>query len=121
MQIVFDPKLISFDELLEVFWTVHDPTTINRQGADIGTQYRSVVFYNSEQQHLTAQMYKDKLNKEGAFPNLVVTEISPLTKFYKAEGYHQNYYNENENQPYCSLVIKPKIEKFQKVFKSKMK
>lgn len=121
VQIVFDPKVISFDELLEVFWTVHDPTTLNRQGADIGTQYRSVVFYNSEQQHLTAQMYKDKLNKEGAFPNPVVTEISPLTKFYKAEGYHQNYYNENENQPYCSLVIRPKIEKFQKVFKSKMK
>lgn len=121
VQIVFDPKVISFDELLEVFWTVHDPTTLNRQGADIGTQYRSVVFYNSEQQHLTAQMYKDKLNKEGAFPSPVVTEISPLTKFYKAEGYHQNYYNENENQPYCSLVIKPKIEKFQKVFKSKMK
>lgn len=121
VQIVFDPKVISFDELLEVFWTVHDPTTLNRQGADVGTQYRSVIFYNNEQQYLTAKLYKDKLNKEGAFPNPVVTEISPLIKFYKGEGYHQNYYNENENQPYCTLVIKPKIDKFQKVFKSKMK
>ena len=121
VQIVFDKKVTSLEKILAVYFTIHDPTTLNRQGADIGTQYRSVIFYNSEQQHLTAQMYKDKLNKEGAFPNPVVTEISPLTKFYSAEGYHQNYYNENENQPYCSLVIRPKIEKFQKEFKSKMK
>ena len=121
VQLIYNPKNISYSNLLNIFFTSHDPTTLNRQGADIGTQYRSVIFYNSEQQHLTAQMYKDKLNKEGAFPNPVVTEISPLTKFYSAEGYHQNYYNENENQPYCSLVIRPKIEKFQKVFKSKMK
>lgn len=121
IQIVYDPSIISFDELLEVFWTVHDPTTLNRQGADVGTQYRSVIFYHSEEQKRTAELYKKKLNEEGAFPNPVVTEISAFTKFFKGPDYHQNYYKENSNQPYCSIVIKPKLDKFEKVFKNKIK
>jgi peptide-methionine (S)-S-oxide reductase len=121
IQIVYDPSIISFDELLEVFWTVHDPTTLNRQGADVGTQYRSVIFYHNEEQKRTAELYKKKLNDEGAFPNPVVTEISAFTKFFKGPDYHQNYYNENSNQPYCSIVIKPKLDKFEKVFKNKIK
>ncbi len=121
IQIVYDTTKISFDELLQVFWTVHDPTTLNRQGADVGTQYRSVVFYHSEHQKETTQSYIEKLNKEHAFANPVVTEVSPITTFYKAEDYHQNYYNDNQNQPYCSFVIQPKMEKFKKVFGDKLK
>ena len=115
IQIVYDTTKLSFDELLQVFWTVHDPTTLNRQGADVGTQYRSVVFYHNEHQKETTKSYIEKLNAEHAFNNPVVTEVSPFTAFYKAEDYHQNYYNENQNQPYCSLVIQPKVEKFKKV------
>lgn len=121
IQIVYDTTKISFDELLQVFWTVHDPTTLNRQGADVGTQYRSVVFYHNEHQKETTQSYIDKLNKEHAFANPVITEVSPITTFYKAEDYHQNYYNDNQNQPYCSFVIQPKVEKFKKVFGDKLK
>ncbi len=121
VQIVYDTTKISFDELLQVFWTVHDPTTLNRQGADVGTQYRSVVFYHNDHQKETTQTYIEKLNAEHAFNNPVVTEVSPFTAFYKAEDYHQNYYNENQNQPYCSLVIQPKVEKFKKVFGDKLK
>ncbi len=121
IQIVYDTTKLSFDELLEVFWTVHDPTTLNRQGADVGTQYRSVVFYHNEHQKETTNSYIEKLNAEHAFNNPVVTEVSPFTTFYKAEDYHQNYYNENQNQPYCSLVIQPKVEKFKKVFGDKLK
>jgi len=121
IQVTYDPAVISFVELMEVFWGVHDPTTLNRQGADIGTQYRSVIFYHNQEQQKLAEEYKDKLNKSGAFPNPVVTEISPMKAFYKAENYHQNYFNENGNQPYCSIVIRPKLEKFQKVFGDKMK
>lgn len=121
IQVTYDPAVISFVELLEVFWGVHDPTTLNRQGADIGTQYRSVVFYHNPEQQKLAEAYKEKLNRSGAFPNPVVTEISPMKTFYKAENYHQNYFNENGNQPYCSIVIRPKMEKFQKVFGDKMK
>lgn len=121
IQIVYDTTKISFDELLQVFWTVHDPTTLNRQGADVGTQYRSVVFYHNENQKETTQSYIEKLNKEHAFENPVVTEVSPITTFYKAEDYHQNYYNDNQNQPYCSFVIQPKVEKFKKVFGDKLK
>ncbi len=121
VQIIYDPKIITFDELLEVFWTVHDPTTLDRQGADVGTQYRSVIFYHNVTQKETAEKYKQKLNDEKTFDSPVVTEISPFEIFYAAEKYHQNYYKDNENQPYCSLVIRPKIEKFQKVFKNKMK
>ena len=121
IKVIYDPAKISFVDLLEVFWGVHDPTTLNRQGADVGTQYRSVIFYTSENQKKFAEEYKSKLNSSGAFPQPVVTEISPLKSFYVAENYHQNYFNENGNQPYCSLVIKPKLDKFKKVFGDKMK
>lgn len=120
-QIVFDPAVITYDELLEAFWGSHDPTTLNRQGADQGTQYRSAIFYHNEDQKKLAESYKTKLNAENAFEKPVVTEISPATAFYKAEDYHQNYYNENGNAPYCTFVIKPKLEKFRKVFKEKLK
>ncbi|MBK9639396.1 MAG: peptide-methionine (S)-S-oxide reductase MsrA [Bacteroidetes bacterium] len=121
IQVTYDPAKISFVELLEVFWGVHDPTTLNRQGADVGTQYRSVIFYTNDNQKKWAEEYKAKLNASGAFPQPVVTEISPLKSFYVAENYHQNYFNENGNQPYCSLVIRPKLDKFKKVFGDKMK
>lgn len=120
-QLVYDTTKISFDELLEVFWSVHDPTTLNRQGADVGTQYRSVVFYHNEKQRQLAESYKEKLNKSGAYKDPIVTEISTFTVFYKAENYHQDYYNLNKAQPYCTFVIQPKLDKFKKVFKSKMR
>jgi len=120
-QIVFDPKQVSFDELLEVFWQTHDPTTLNRQGGDVGTQYRSAIFYHDEAQKKTAEAYKKKLNESGAWDKPIVTEISPMGVFYKAEDYHQNYYKLNANEPYCQYVVRPKVEKFQKVFKDKMK
>jgi len=121
LRIVYDPKKISYDELLEVFWQTHDPTTLNRQGNDIGTQYRSVIFYHNNEQKQKAEKYKGELDKSGAFPNPIVTEIVPEKPFYKAEDYHQNYFNEHGSQPYCQLVIRPKVEKFQKVFKNKIK
>lgn len=121
IQFYYDPKQISFDELLEVFWQTHDPTTLNRQGNDVGTQYRSVVFYHTENQKDIAEAYKKKLNDEKVFDNPIVTEISPFKEFYVAEDYHQNYFNENGNQPYCVFVVKPKVEKFKKVFKDKLK
>lgn len=120
-QLTYDPSVISFDELLEIFWQTHDPTTLNRQGADVGTQYRSVIFYHSEFQKQRAEYFKDKLNQEKAFDAPVVTEISPASAFYKAEDYHQNYYNLNPNQGYCTFVIAPKLEKFKKVFSNKLK
>jgi peptide-methionine (S)-S-oxide reductase len=120
-QIIYDPAVISYDELLEAFWASHDPTTLNRQGADQGTQYRSAIFYHNEQQKKLAEAYKTRLNEEHAFDKPVVTEISPATIFYKAEDYHQNYFNENGDAPYCSYVIVPKLEKFRKVFKDKLK
>lgn len=122
VQIVYEPDKISFDELLEVFWQVHDPTTLNRQGADVGTQYRSAVFYHNEEQKRKAEHYKNELNKSGAFPNPIVTEIAPASKFYSAENYHQEYYENNKNtNPYCSIVIRPKLEKFKKAFAQKLK
>lgn len=122
LQIVYDPKKISFDELLEVFWETHDPTTLNRQGADVGTQYRSGIFYHNEEQKQKAEKYKAELNKSGAFNNPIVTEITPFTKFYTAENYHQEYFENNENNnPYCKVVIRPKVDKFRKVFKDKLK
>lgn len=120
-QIIYDPKVISFDELLEVFWKTHDPTTLNRQGNDEGPQYRSAVFYHNEQQRELAEKYKKALDESGAFRNKIVTEITALGEFYVAEDYHQNYYNENPFQPYCAYVIQPKIEKLEKVFKDKLK
>ena len=121
IQIIFDPEKISFDELLEVFWQTHDPTTLNRQGNDEGPQYRSAVFYHDAMQREKAIKYKEALDKSGAFDRPIVTEISPYTTFYKAEDYHQDYYKNNGNMPYCYFVIRPKMEKFQKVFKDKLK
>lgn len=119
--VVYDPSKISFDEILEVFWKTHDPTTMNRQGNDVGTQYRSAIFYHSEKQKELAEKYKKELNASGAFDKPIVTEISPYTNFYKAEDYHQDYYNQNGDQPYCRFVIQPKVEKFKKVFSDKLK
>ncbi len=122
LQIVYDPSKISFDELLEVFWKTHDPTTLNRQGGDVGTQYRSAIFYHNDEQKQKAEKYKAELDKSGAFDKPIVTEITPFTKFYPAENYHQQYFENNENNnPYCSVVIRPKVEKFRKVFKDKLK
>jgi peptide-methionine (S)-S-oxide reductase len=120
-QIVYDPQVISYDELLEVFWKTHDPTTLNRQGNDVGTQYRSSVFYHNEDQKEKAAYYKSKLDESGAYPNPIVTTIEELTDFYVAEDYHQNYYNNNSSQPYCTFVIQPKVEKFRKAFADKLK
>ena len=120
-RIFYDPSVVSFTELLEVFWKTHDPTTLNRQGNDVGTQYRSVVFYHNEEQRKLAEHYKQELDSSGIFSGKIVTEISPAQEFFVAEDYHQNYFDENGNQPYCSFVIKPKIEKFNKIFKDKIK
>ena len=120
-QLTFDPQKISFDELLEIFWQTHDPTTLNRQGGDSGTQYRSVIFYHNDEQKTLAEKYKQALNDEEAFGRSVVTEISPFTVFYKAESNHQNYYLENGMAPYCQAVIAPKMNKFRKAFKDKLK
>ncbi len=120
-QILFNPQLITFDELLEVFWKTHDPTTLNRQGNDAGTQYRSVVFYHNAEQKKLAEHYKNKLNESGAFEKPLVTEISAYTTFYKAEDYHQDYYNQNGEEPYCRFVIQPKVDKFKKAFGEKLK
>ena len=121
IQIVYDPAEISFDDLLEVFWQTHDPTTLNRQGNDVGPQYRSAIFYHNAEQKSKAEKYRKELNESGAWDKPIVTEISPYTAFYKAEDYHQDYYNNNGSQPYCYYVIRPKLEKFQKVFKSKLR
>ncbi len=121
IQITYDPAKVSFSDLLEVFWSTHDPTTLNRQGADVGTQYRSAVFYHTEEQRQLAEQYKKELDASKAFDNPIVTEITPFSKFYKAEDYHQNYYNQNGEQPYCQFVIRPKMEKFKKVFEKKLK
>jgi peptide-methionine (S)-S-oxide reductase len=120
-QIVFDPTQISYAELLEVFFKVHDPTTLNRQGNDVGYQYRSVIFYHNEEQKKLAEYYKQKLNEEKVYDNPIVTAIEPFTNFYPAENYHKNYYKLNSNKPYCQLVIKPKVEKFEKIFRDKLK
>ena len=121
IQIEYNPAEVTVDELLEVFWQTHDPTTLNRQGNDVGPQYRSVVFYHTEQQKERAEYYKKKLDASGAFGNPIVTTIEPFTNFYVAENYPQDYYNRNGNQPYCYFVIRPKMEKFEKAFKDKMK
>ncbi len=120
-QITYDTSIISFDELLEVFWQVHDPTTLNRQGGDVGTQYRSAIFYHNETQKELAKKYLNKLDDEGVFVDAIVTEITPFTNFYPAEDYHQDYFELNGENPYCSSVVKPKVEKFKKIFKDKLK
>lgn len=122
VQIQYEPDKISYDELLEVFWQVHDPTTLNRQGADVGTQYRSAIFYHNKDQKEKAEHYKAELDKSGAFKNPIVTEIVPATTFYTAEDYHQEYYENNKNSnPYCAVVIRPKMDKFKKAFAHKLK
>jgi peptide-methionine (S)-S-oxide reductase len=121
VQIAFDPRTISYEQLLEIFWQTHDPTTLNQQGADIGTQYRSVIYFHSDEQKNSAELYKSRLEEEGAFDKPIVTEISPAMTFYKAEDDHQNYYNLNRNAPYCTYVIKPKLEKFKKAFQEKVR
>ena len=121
IKIVYDPAKISYDDLLEVFWQTHDPTTLNKQGNDVGPQYRSVIFYINAEQKKKAEYYKEKLDKSGAFDTPIVTAIEPYKNFYVAENYHQDYYKLNGNQPYCYFVIRPKLEKFQKAFGSKLK
>jgi peptide-methionine (S)-S-oxide reductase len=121
IQITFDPATISFGELLEIFFATHDPTTLNRQGNDVGTQYRSEIFYHNESQQQTATDYIDLMTSEDTFGKPIVTKISPASKFYEAEGIHQNYYNDNKSQGYCSYIITPKIEKLKKVYKDKLK
>ncbi len=121
IQVVFNPEIISYKELLEVFWKTHDPTTLNKQGADVGSQYRSAIFYHDEMQKKLASQYKEALDKSGIFDKPIVTEISPLINFYKAEETHQDYYSRNPNQPYCSVVINPKLQKLRQVFQDKLK
>jgi len=121
LQVEFDTTQVTIDEILEIFWQTHDPTTLNRQGNDVGPQYRSIIFYSNAHQKERAEFFKKKLDESGAFGNPIVTAIEPYTNFYVAENYHQDYYNRNGNQPYCYFVIRPKLEKFEKAFKDKMK
>lgn len=118
IQIKFDPKIISYELLLEVFFKLHDPTTLNRQGNDVGTQYRSAIFYHDENQRKIAEAVKSKLEKSGVYSNKIVTEIMPFKNFFKAENYHQNYYDSNRNQSYCQLTIDPKITKLYEEFEN---
>ena len=121
IHIEFDPAVVTFDVLLQVFWKTHDPTTLNRQGNDVGTQYRSAVFFHNDTQKQKAAEYKKKLNAVKAYPNPVVTEITAASRFYVAEDYHQNYFNNNPNQGYCRALIPPKLEKLRRVFGDKLK
>ncbi len=120
-RIIYDPSKITYDELLEVFWKTHDPTTLNQQGNDVGPQYRSVIFYHNDEQKQKAEHYKALLDKSGAWTKPIITAIEPFKNFYPAENYHQDYYNNNQEQGYCRFVIRPKLEKFEKVFKNKLK
>ncbi len=120
-QISYDPSKVSYEEMLAAFWKSHDPTQLNRQGNDVGTQYRSVIYYHNDKQKALAEEYKKKLNASGAWSSPIVTEISAYSVFYKAEGYHQNYYNQNGSEGYCQFVVRPKVEKFKEVFKDKLK
>ncbi len=121
VQVTYDESEVSFEELLEVFWKTHDPTTLNRQGNDVGTQYRSVIFYHDEDQKKLAENYRQALDESGAWVDPIVTEISPFEKFYPAENYHDDYFNRNGSQPYCTFVVAPKVQKFQEVFGDKLK
>jgi len=121
LQVEFDTTQVTIDEILEIFWQTHDPTTLNQQGNDVGPQYRSVVFYHNNHQKERAEFFKKKLDESGAFSKPIVTAIEPFTNYYAAENYHQDYYKKNGNQPYCYFVIRPKLEKFEKAFKDKMK
>lgn len=119
--IIYDPSVITFDELLAAFFVAHDPTQLNRQGNDVGTQYRSAIFYHGAAQKQKANYYISKLNTEKAYKSNIVTQVVPYVVFYKAENYHQNYFNQNGDQPYCKYVIQPELDKFKKVFKDKLK
>lgn len=121
VQVTFNPDIIPFAKILEIYFKTHDPTTLNRQGADIGTQYRSVIFYHTEEQKVTAIEIKNQLDAAGIWSSPIVTAIEPYKNFYKAENYHQNYYEGNKNQAYCRMVITPKLEKFEKVFSDYLK
>jgi peptide-methionine (S)-S-oxide reductase len=121
VRITYDPAKVTYTELLEAFFRSHDPTTLNRQGNDVGTQYRSVIFYQNEEQRQWAETAKAELNRSGAYSNPIVTEISPAETFYPAEAYHQNYFKNNPSQGYCTFVIAPKLDKFKSVFKDKLK
>lgn len=121
VRLSYDPTLISFEDILEVFWKTHDPTTLNRQGNDIGTQYRSVIFYHDEAQKNIAEAYKKQLEESGVYPDPIVTAIEPLTNYFPAEDYHRNYVEHHQENTYCQLVVKPKIAKFQKQFVEKLK
>jgi len=121
IQLTYDPEVITYPELLEVFWKTHDPTTLNRQGNDVGTQYRSVIFYNDKNEKELAEKYKKELNESGAWDDPIVTEITALSNYSQAENYHQNYFDLNGSQSYCQYVIQPKLEKFRKVFEDKLK
>ncbi len=121
VQITYDNTITSLDEIFQVFFTVHDPTTLNRQGGDVGTQYRSVIFYKNEEERRAGQSLINQLNAEKVYSNPIVTTLEPLSEFYKAPDYHQNYYENNKKQPYCEMVIQPKIEKFEKLFKERLK
>lgn len=121
IQIEFDPNQINYELLLEVFWRVHDPTTLNRQGADVGTQYRSVIFYHNDQQKTAAEKSKVKIENEGVYSDPIVTQIVPYTEFYSAEDYHQDYFENNQTQPYCQVVISPKLGKFREKFAELLK
>ena len=121
VQIVFDPTVISFEEILFIFWRTHDPTTLNRQGNDVGTQYRSVIYYHDEQQKEIAEQSMAETEASDLWPDPIVTEIAPLPIFYEGEAYHQNYFVENPYQPYCIFVINPKVQKFRKSFRNKLR
>lgn len=121
IQVVYDPKIISLEALLEVFWVTHDPTTLNRQGADVGPQYRSAIFYLNDYQRVVAEQMKSELNKSGVFDSPIVTEITAFTNFYPAEDYHQDYYNQNGMQPYCQFVVRPKVDKLKKHFADRLR
>lgn len=120
-QITYDSSVVSFTDLLKVFFETHDPTQLNRQGNDVGTQYRSAIFYHNDEQKKLSEEFKKQLDASGTWPAPIVTEIVPLKEFYPAEDYHQNYFNDNPSQPYCSFLIKPKLDKFTKAFKEKLK
>lgn len=121
VQLTFDPEQISFQEILEVFFTIHNPTTLNRQGADVGTQYRSAIFYHDDDQRQIAEKTIAEINAAGIWPDPIVTQVTPLDVFYQAEDYHQDYYRQNSNQPYCNIVISPKVTKFRQKFATKRK
>lgn len=121
VQVTYDPDVVSYEALLEVFWKTHDPTTVDQQGNDFGPQYRSVIFYHNDEQKRLAEEYKKKLDAAGVWDRPIVTEITPYTSFFKAEAYHQDYYNQNPNQGYCAFIIRPKVEKLQKVFGGRLK